>query len=255
VTAGPARGPADVPAVAHVFVDHLDDRCEITGADGHHLQRVRRLTTGEVITAADANGAWRTYEVCAVGDRELALQARGDVEPAAVLAIGVSLAVALTKGGLDDVVAAVTELGVERVIPIRTERVVVRWDDDRARRGVERLRSVAREAAMQSRRARIPIVEEVADLSDLARRPGLVLAERDGTDASRLPPPVAQPDSIAPKGWTAIVGPEGGLAAGDLAWLDGVPRLGLGPHVLRASTAPIAAVAVLVAEALRLGPE
>ena len=105
---------------------------------------------------------------------------------------------------------------------------------------------------MQSRRARIPVVDEVADLATFVDRPGLVVAELGGVAASELPPPaVAGPDS----GWTVLVGPEGGLDPGELAAFVQTPRLGLGPHVLRASTAPIAAVAVLSAEAARLRSE
>ena len=250
MNAHPARGPADAGAVAHVFVDALDDACVITGDDGHHLQRVRRLAPGEAVTAADGSGAWRSYAVTEVANGCLTLEARGEVErgpdtPGAP----VSLAVALTKGGLDDVVGAVTELGVARVIPVRTARVVVRWDPDRARRAVVRLRAVAREAAMQSRRARVPVVDDVVALAALVDRSGLVVAARDGVTASELAPP---PKEI---GWTVLVGPEGGLAPEELELLAAAPRLRLGPHVLRAATAPLAAVAVLTAEASRLGPE
>jgi 16S rRNA (uracil1498-N3)-methyltransferase len=248
VTSRPARDPADANAVAHVFVDALDDGCEITGADGHHLQRVRRLTPGEIVTAADGSGAWRTYEVTDVATGRLALAARGDVERACEPRIGVSLAVALTKGGLDDVVASVTELGVERVTPVRTARAVVRWDDRRAQRAVARLRSVAREAAMQSRRARIPSVDEVADMEAVVQRSGLVVADRAGVSASEL----ARPGEA---GWTVLVGPEGGLAPDELSALAAAPRLRMGPHVLRAATAPVAAVAILSAEVVRMRPE
>ena len=212
----------------------------ITGDDGHHLRRVRRLAPGEVVTAADGSGAWRSYAVAEVGDRVAHARARGEVERGLdVPGAPVSLAVALTKGGLDDVVAAVTELGVARVIPVRTARVVVRWDADRARRAVVRLRAVAREAAMQSRRARVPVVDDVVALATLVDRPGLVVAARDGVTAPELAPP---PKEI---GWTVLVGPEGGLASEELELLATAPRLRLGPHVLRAATAPLAAVAVL----------
>jgi len=252
MNARPVRGPADANAVAHVFVDALDDHCEITGDDGHHLQKVRRLTPGEIVTLADGSGAWRIYEVTEVADRKLGLTARGEVRIEGAPPIPVALAVALTKGGLDDVVAAVTELGVARVTPVRTTRAVARWDDARARRAVTRLRSVAREAAMQSRRARIPEIDEVVDLSALVGRPGLVVADHGGVGASALP----RPDLSRPgAGWTVLVGPEGGLAPEELAGLGAAPRLRLGPHVLRAATAPVAAVAVLTAEAVRLLPE
>ena len=255
MNARPARDPApdlaSVSAVAHVFVDGLDDQCELTGDDGHHLQRVRRLTRGETITAADGSGAWRTYEVTAVGTGRLSLEARGDVEMACEPRVGVSLAVALTKGGLEDVVAAVTELGARRITLLRTARTVVRWDSARAGKAVVRLQAVAREAAMQSRRARIPMVAPILDLAALADRAGLVVAARDGVVASALPPP----DPNWPDGWTVVVGPEGGLAPEELEVLGSAPRLRLGPHVLRAVTAPVAAVAVLSAEVSRVRPE
>ena len=248
MTGRPARDPADANAVAHVFVGALDERCEVTGADGHHLQRVRRLAPGEMVTAADGSGAWRGYEVIEVATGRLTLEARGDVRFACEPRVAVSLAVALTKGGLDDVVAAVTELGVGRVTPVRTARAVVRWDEGRARHAVARLRSVARASAMQSRRARIPIVDDVVALSAIVERSGLVVAARDGVPASELPAP-------GDDGWTVLVGSEGGLAPDELAALESAPRLRLGPHVLRSSTAPAAAVAVLSAEAARLLPE
>ena len=246
MTRPPAREPAGSGAVAHVFVAALDDDLLVDGADGHHLQRVRRLAPGEIVTAADGTGAWRRYEVSDARKGSIALAASGAVEQAPFPAVGVALAVALTKGGLDDVVAAVTELGAVRVIPVRTARAVVRWDQTRAERAVHRLRAVAREAAMQSRRARVPAVDDVADLAGLVGRPGLVVTDREGVAASALPRPEAGAE------WTVLVGPEGGLAPEELAALSGHPRLSLGAHVLRASTAPIAAVAVLVAETSRL---
>ena len=251
----PVRGPADANAVAHVFVDALEDRCDITGDDGHHLQRVRRLTAGEMVTLADGSGAWRAYEVVDVADRRLGLEARGEAAIECEPTIGVELAVALTKGGLDDVVAATTELGVVRVTPVRTARVVVRWDEARARKAVARLRVVAREAAMQSRRSRIPEIDEVVDLAGLCERPDLVVADLGGVGAAAL----ARPDPNRPKpAWTVLVGPEGGLTPDELARLadeGGAASLRLGRNVLRASTAPIAAVAVLTEEAVRLRPE
>jgi len=79
VTDSPAgREPADSDAVAHVFVDELGERCHIEGDDGHHLSRVRRVRTGELVTAADGSGAWRLYEVVAVSAGALDLDARAE---------------------------------------------------------------------------------------------------------------------------------------------------------------------------------
>jgi 16S rRNA U1498 N3-methylase RsmE len=61
VTDADPEWAAGADAAAHVFVDALDDVCDVVGGEGHHLQRVRRLTRGEHITAADGTGRWRPY--------------------------------------------------------------------------------------------------------------------------------------------------------------------------------------------------
>jgi 16S rRNA (uracil1498-N3)-methyltransferase len=247
----PARGlfgwPADTDATAHTFADELDDAVEIGGGDGHHLRRVRRLRGGERVTVADGAGTWRLYEVVGVGPGSLQLRALGSATREPELVSRVSLAVAVTKAGaLDRVVAHCTELGVARVTPLRTRRSVVRLDDAQAARMIERLRTTAREAASQSRRARLPEISPLCNLDAVAAQPGVVVAERGAapSDALGRPPPN--------EGWTVVVGPEGGLDPEELARLGDKPRMGLGPFVLRAETAPIAAVALLIEQAGRV---
>jgi 16S rRNA (uracil1498-N3)-methyltransferase len=247
----PARGPngwaADTDATAHTFAPDLADIVAIEGADGHHLQRVRRVRAAERITVADGAGSWRLYAVDAVTSGSLRLRAEGPVTVEPELRPSVALAVALTKAGaLETVVARCTELGVARVMPIRTRRCVVRWGADQATRAVERLRATAREAAAQSRRARLPAIEPVGDLEVVAARRGVVVADRRGASVDALDAPVSD------DGWTVVVGPEGGLDAEELARLGDKPRLGLGPFVLKAETAPIAAVALLIGRAGRV---
>jgi 16S rRNA (uracil1498-N3)-methyltransferase len=233
-------------AAAHTFVAALDDSLDIAGADGHHLQRVRRLRIGEHVTAADGAGNWRRYEIDAIEPGRLRLSARGERRREPELLPAVALAVALTKAGaLDTVVARCTELGVARITPVRTRRCVVQWNAAQAERAVERLRTVAREAAAQSRRARLPEISAVAALADFAGRSDVVLADRAGSPIQEIPAP-------AGGAWTVVVGPEGGLERGELDTLSDAPRLRLGPHILRSETAPIAAVAVLLGQSLAM---
>jgi 16S rRNA (uracil1498-N3)-methyltransferase len=232
---------------ALVYVDTLGDRCEIGGDDGHHLERVRRLRVGEQVDAADGAGAWRSYEIVETSRGCVVLEARSDVRHEQDPAPPVALAVALQKGGLEAIVASVTELGVARIVPVRTARAVVRWDVARGAAAVRRLRVVAREAGMQSRRARLPAVADVIEMHALVDTPGLVVANRGGGSVDAL-------DAPGPVGWTVLVGPEGGFSPEELDALAATPTLGLGPHVLRAATAPVAAVAVLLERARRDGP-
>jgi 16S rRNA (uracil1498-N3)-methyltransferase len=126
---------------------------------------------------------------------------------------------------------------VDRIVAFTAARSVVVWDDAKAARQVARWRVVAREAAMQCRRARMPIIDEVASCAAVARLAGAALAAPGG-DPPRLDLP------------TVLIGPEGGWSAEELA-VD-LPRVALGDHVLRAETAAIAACSVLAALRSRL---
>jgi 16S rRNA (uracil1498-N3)-methyltransferase len=236
--------PADVPAAAHLFVasaSDLGDSLEVGGEDGHHLGRVLRLRPGELVTAADGDGAWRPYRLAAVDGGTVRLEATGatDREPAPSARLAVAFA--LTKGEKPDfTVQKLTELGIDRIVPVVAERSVSRPGGAKARVVTERWRRIAREAARQCRRATVPGVEEVGALTGLAGHPGLVVAVRGGCPAARLPDPEAGEVLV-------VIGPEGGLAENEIEELDPWARLDLGPTVLRAETAAIAAATLVAA--------
>lgn len=230
---------AGADAVAHLIVDDLDDEVAVGATDGHHLQRVRRLRVGEPVTAADGAGRWREYTITATRPGGLTLEARSGPVTEPVLDPPLRLACALTKGTQPDaVVRHASELGVDAVLLVVAARSVGRGDHDRAARVLARLRRVAREAAGQCRRARLLTITAAVPLTELTSRPGLVVADRDGDPAPRLPAPPAS-------GWLVVVGPEGGLTPDERAGLGDPPRLAVGPHVLRAETAVLAAAAAL----------
>jgi 16S rRNA (uracil1498-N3)-methyltransferase len=225
---------ASSDAAAHLFAAALSDELTITGAEARHLARVRRLGPGDVVTVADGDGAWRRYEIVEARRDRLDLAHAGPLVGEPVLRPALAVAFAITKGAKpEQVVRQLTELGVDRIRPTYAERSVPRWDDQRAVKAVERFRRIATEAAAQCRRATLPVVEELAPFVELAGVPGLVVADRDGSPAV----PVGD--------WTLVVGPEGGLGAGELATLGDPPRLAVGPHVLRADTAAVVGAAAL----------
>ena len=241
--------PADVPAAAHLFVasaDELTDAVDVEGEDGHHLGRVLRLRAGEGVTVADGSGRWRAYRVCGVGKAgeggtAVSLEATGAHQREPVPEPRLGVAFALTKGDKPElVVQKLTELGVDRILPVVAERSVARPDAARAAAALERWRRIAREAARQCRRATLPVVEPLAPLADLAGHPGLVVAERGGSAAGGLGAPLDGEILV-------VVGPEGGLTDGEVDALAPWARLDLGPHILRAETAALAAAALLAA--------
>jgi 16S rRNA (uracil1498-N3)-methyltransferase len=118
-------------------------------------------------------------------------------------------------------------------VPFVAQRSVVRWDPARAARHRGRLTRVAREAAMQCRRARLPAVEAVTDFAEVAARSGAAITTLSGHEldltSHRL----------------LLVGPEGGWSPAELE--GPLPRVGLGNYVLRSETAAIAAGVLLTA--------
>lgn len=221
-------------AAAHVFVADLA-RPELADDDRHHLERVLRLRAGESVTVSDGAGRWRPCRYAGAGRVEAVGEVRAESRPVPAVAV----AFALTKGDRPEwTVQKLAEAGVDRIVPLVTRRSIVRWDGDKAARQVGRLRAVAVAAAMQSRQVWLPVVDEVQSFAEVVAtgRDGLAMAERGGE-----PPSLVHP--------TIVVGPEGGW---ETAELDvGLPLVDLGPTVLRAETAAVAAGLLLCA--LRAG--
>ena len=214
-----------------MFVATVEDPL-LAEDDHHHLARVRRVRDGDPIVISDGAGTWRRAVMR--GDRPDAVSAAHvDSRPVPEVSVGF----ALVKGSKPElVVQKLTELGMDHIRPFTAERSVVRWDQDRAASASLRLARVAREAAMQSRRPWLPAIHPVASFTEVAALAGAGRADRDGAPVSLTRPIV-------------LIGPEGGWSDDERA--AGVPTVGLGPQVLRAETAAIAAATILAA--LRAG--
>jgi 16S rRNA (uracil1498-N3)-methyltransferase len=235
-------------ASAQVFVD--DPAHPVLSPDDvHHLDRVLRLRAGEEVIVSDGAGHWARTRWTG-----------GDPEPGALAALRdgtgpggdgsvqfetapspeLTVAFAPTKGERPEwVVQKLTELGIDRVVPLVSERSVVRWSGARGQGAVERLRRVAREAAGQCRRVWLPEVSEVMRfdaLGELGAPGDVVLAQLSG-------------DRVRASHRVVAVGPEGGWSADELA--SGLPTVGFGLSVLRAETAAVTAAALMVS--LRTG--
>lgn len=216
-------------AAAHVVVADVGAPV-LSDRSAHHLFRVLRVRDGETVTVTDGAGAWRPARATAG-----ALVPDGDVVDEPAPWPPVELYVAVPKQDRPDwVVQKATELGVDRLVLLHAERSVVRWEGERADRHLEKLRTVAMEASMQSRRVWIPSVEGVLPaIEALTSTPGGL--------------PVAEPGGRAPGpgDHRLAIGPEGGWSPAELA--AAADRVDLGPNVLRVETAALAACVWLVA--------
>lgn len=216
-----------------------DGRAAPTADAVHYLRDVLRLAPGAEVEVFDGEGAsWpgRVEE----GFAAIALGPRRDARPA----LSLWLLPALAKGEkMDLVVQKATELGATAIAPFAAERSVVRLDAGKGEARAERWRKIAAEAARQCGRADVPAVHAPSSLA------AALAAIPDG-HARFLFHPGGEPlpDAIAPPGAVAaIIGPEGGLTPAEVERCEqaGARRASLGPRVLRAETAAVAATALL----------
>ena len=242
--------PAPAADGAPLFLlDELPDAPEllVAGAEGRHAVDVLRLAPGERVRVGDGRGTVAEGAVLEASGAGLRVRVTARQE-LSVPDPEVVLVQALPKGDRGPLaVELATELGADRIVPWAASRCVVRWQDDRAEKGVSRWRAVARAAAKQSRRPRVP---EVADLASTREVCGLLgdadLAVVLHEQARR---PLAGLDLPESGTVVVVVGPEGGLTDGEVTAFRaaGAHAVRLGPEVLRTSTAGAAALAALSA--------
>ncbi len=213
---------------------------EIRGADFHHPFRVLRLASGERVRVVDGQGRARWARVERV-ERACGRLKLEEWAPALEETIAIELAVAVPRGERASwIVEKSTELGVNRLVLLRTERSVGSRPDSQLR---ERLRRVAQAALLQCGRARLPEVEgplplwHWLDSGQAGLGPTVVL---DGTGLPYLAADFSNEPAIR-----ILVGPEGGWSESERHEFARrkIPSWSLGPRPLRIDTAAIAAVA------------
>lgn len=144
------------------LVDALPDgeRVTLAGPEGHHAAAVQRLRVGEQLLLGDGRGGIATARVTGTGRSTLELeitQRRQDQPPSPRLVVVQGIG----KGDRSELaVQAMTEVGVDEVVPWQAARSVVRWRGERGERAWQRWVLIAREAAKQSRRSWLPVVSE-----------------------------------------------------------------------------------------------
>jgi 16S rRNA (uracil1498-N3)-methyltransferase len=234
----------------------VGDEVVLDGEEGRHAVAARRIRPGEQIDLSDGAGTVARVRVRECGGdgltaRILSVDRIAEPRPRLILVQ------ALAKGGRDELaVETATELGVDEIVPWQALRSVVVWNGHRGERSRRRWEATVRSAVKQSRQARLPRVSAMVTTRQLVDRilvadTALVLHEQ------ALRPLVDEPlpEPGRPGDLMVIVGPEGGIDAGELTELGdaGARQVRLGPQVLRTSSAGAAALAVLSARLGRWG--
>jgi 16S rRNA (uracil1498-N3)-methyltransferase len=236
------------------IAEHWDEAtATIVGAQAEHLARVLRAEPG---MEADVVAGGRVFhaEVAAVTQDGEASEVRFNLaaELQADPALPVTLVMAVYKfDRMEWAIEKATELGVAAIAPViarRTEKHLAQVATKRA----ERWRRIAREASQQARRSDEPVIHEPVDLAERVRAAStatrIVLAEQERTTTLRVA--IGEAIESAQNEMPTLeiaIGPEGGWAPAEEALYDanGWKAVSLGPRILRAETAAIAALAVV----------
>ncbi|MFM7250499.1 MAG: RsmE family RNA methyltransferase [Planctomycetaceae bacterium] len=216
-----------------------DGRATLQGDEARHLARVLRAKPGDEVTVFDGAGhAWRA-RVAAVARDTVGLEIVAALPAAPAARVSLSIAVALPKGDRQKWLAEkLSELGVERLLPLVTERGVAEATDA-ARARLER---AVIEACKQCGRDRLMAIDPPRTVAEA------VAGAAPGTRLLLADPRAAAPPATAAVSALVLVGPEGGFTAQEesAAVAAGAERILLAPHVLRVETAAVAAAARLV---------
>jgi 16S rRNA (uracil1498-N3)-methyltransferase len=215
----------------------------LRGDEARHLSRVRRLGPGDVVEVFDGKGFAVRARVTDAGADRVELEPVGDGLPDRTPPCRLTLATAVPKGErLDWLVEKATELGVERLVPIVTERSVVEPRQTK----LGRLHRVIIEASKQCGRNKLMELDSPARWTPwaTAQPTGLRLLAHPGSA-----PLAASTKPARGEGVTLAVGPEGGFTELEVeaARAAGWRPVGLGPTLLRVETAALAGAAILLA--------
>jgi len=221
-------------------------RLDLPDRAAHHAARVLRLRVGDRVVLFNGEGGEHDARILAVGKQsvQVELGEHHAVERESPLAV--TLVQALSSGDrMDITIQKAVELGVRRIVPVESERSVVRLKGERSGRRVTHWQEIVVSACEQCGRNRVPAVEAVVPLATWLSTESQARRWVLSPDAASVLRDQPRPDRAI----ELLVGPEGGFTEDELgaAHRAGFQSLRLGPRVLRTETAAPALLAALQA--------
>ncbi|MBV7507538.1 16S rRNA (uracil(1498)-N(3))-methyltransferase [Bacillus sp. sid0103] len=229
------------------------NRFLIENEDRHHIVKVMRMQIGDQIICVDQEGKQAVCALAEITDTSVVADVVQWKDRVSELPITITIASGLPKGDkLEWIIQKGTELGAHRFLPFSAARSVVKWDEKKAEKKIDRWQKIAKEAAEQSHRSFLPDVTSVITFKDLLVKSKdfqykLVAFEEESRNGETSV--FAATLKKMNKGDTLLIvfGPEGGLADEEVKQLrdNDFAVCGLGPRILRTETAPLYALSAI----------
>lgn len=234
----------------------LADTIQITGADAHHLMHVMRAKPGDEIVVVDDANAVARMKMVAFSEDAVTLELEERLEANTESPIDIVLAQCLLKGDkMDFIVQKAVELGAVGIIPVKSQNCVVRYDAKKAKSRVERWQKIANEAAKQCGRTALLEVAPIRSMAEFLQEEAadaefIFFYENENKETVK-----SYLQALNKKRIVLLVGPEGGFTLDEASAITkaGGHSVTLGPRILRAETAAVAAMTVVQYEKGDLG--
>lgn len=216
------------------------------GEDYKHIVQVMRMAIDEkIIVVAEAEAFITTIKD--ITEDKVIVQKEGESLPENELPVHITIACGLAKGDKHDlIVQKGTELGISEVVLFKAERSIVKWDDKKGTKRIERLQKIAHQAAEQCHRTIIPRIESPLTIKQLIAKGQefdvCLFADEEAAKREERPRLADRVKNLSPNQNVLIVfGPEGGLSRNEAEALQEAKFLpvALGPRILRTETAPL----------------
>lgn len=235
----------------------------ITGEDARHIGRVMRSKPGDKLIVSDGVSREVLVEIKTIESHEVTAEILDVLPSSGEPWLQVTVAQSLPKGDkMEVVIQKCTEIGASRFVPFLSARTVVQYDRKKEEKRLARWQKIAKEAAEQAHRSKIPGVDGPVKWNELLaafKEYDLVCLcyEKEDGRALRevLKPMVAELDAEQTYNIAVVVGPEGGFSEEEVqeAEAAGAKSVGLGRRILRTETAAMAALTCIMYESGEMG--
>jgi 16S rRNA (uracil1498-N3)-methyltransferase len=223
------------------------DRLDIRGDDVHHIARVMRMNTGDRLLCCNEDGQTALCKIEEISNDFVRCRIIEWIQVDVELPAHVYIANGLLKGDkFELVIQKGTELGAFSFIPLKAARSVVKWDEKKGDKKIERWQKIAKEAAEQSHRTRIPSIFSPLSIEQLIEWSRdvdykIIAYEEEAKRGERKQLKNILRQLQRGQSIVAVFGPEGGFSEQEVAMLkeNGFISCSLGPRILRAETAPL----------------
>ncbi|KAF0198136.1 MAG: hypothetical protein FD169_199 [Bacillota bacterium] len=221
---------------------------ELTGEEAHHVVKVHRYRVNDVIEVVGDAKLFRGV-ISRLQEGSVTVRIEATL-PSSEPQLEVTLYQGIVKGDkLELIIQKAVELGVSRIVPVMCRRSVVTLDQKKARERTVRWQRIAQEASKQSGRAKVPLVDQPLPIVDALTQDQsqlrLMAYEGGGTSLKACFKGLSAIQTVS-----CLIGPEGGFeqVEVDMAKSHSYIIVGLGPRILRAETAPLTLLSILMYE-------